>query len=144
MWVLNFYIHISSLEIFTWYIFFKKNFSRWQSLSGQEQQSLYRINSHGIFRCCGSTGFLNRDSHVCKMLGFNLSTQSIQYSLVQCIQCRKNFNGPIGMKYHCNRVHFGQLMIICPLCDLLLLQVMLTTFICLPPMGVWRNLMRGL
>ena len=99
------------------YIFFKI-FSSWQSLSGQEQQSLYRINSCRIFHCCGSAGFLNRDSHVCKMLGFNLSTQSMQYSLVQCIQCGKNFNGPIGMKYHCNRVHFGQLMIICPLCDL--------------------------
>ena len=95
-----------------------KNFSSWQSLSGQEQQSLYRINSRGIFRCCGSAGFLNRDSHVCKMSGFNLSTQSVQYSLVQCIQCGKNFNGPIGMKYHCNQVHFGQLMIICTLCDL--------------------------
>ena len=124
-------------------IFFKI-FSSWQSLSGQEQQSLYRINSRRIFCCCGSTGFLNRDSHVCKMSGFNLSSQSVQYSLVQCIQCGKNFNGLIGMKYHCNQVHFRQLMIICPLCDWHFLQVMLTTFICLPPMGVWRNLMRSL
>ena len=98
-------------------IFFK-TFSSWQSLSGQEQQNLYRINSRGIFCCCGSAGFLNRDSHVCKMLGFNLSTQSVQYSLVQCIQCGKNFNGLIGMKFHCNQVHFRQLMIICPLCNL--------------------------
>ena len=47
----------------------------------------------------------------------SLKNESLQLSLEYCIQCGKSFNGPLGVRYHGNRVHFGLLAIICPLCD---------------------------